>query len=214
MESRFAGFPIRIEARIPESRVYDLQLDPKGYMARMRLEPGLDNITDVENLIVADGDYSAILNRTNGQIWAFDELQETHRVNVQTGLWYDSTGEPLAGRDMYAARGLDPMEASSSRPLNLEEVQGRSRIREGSSTPEDDAAWPELVESEVGSFRAELEEGPAGSELRRLWTDESGEKVVPGGAPVPPRQGARGKGAQAFNEVAAPTEVTDWLRPR
>jgi hypothetical protein len=51
MESRFAGFPIRIEARIPESRVYDLQLDPKGYMARMSLEPGhpdrLDNITEM-----------------------------------------------------------------------------------------------------------------------------------------------------------------------
>lgn len=205
MESRFAGFPIRIEARIPESRVYDLQLDPKGYVARMSLEPGhpdrLDNITEVENLVVADGDYSAILNPTNGQIWAFDELQEIHRVNVTTGEWFDSTGQPLGERNMYTARGLDPMEASSSRPLNLEELQQRQSIRSGSASPEAAARWPEL---------ARAEEGPAGSELRRLWSDESGEKVVPGGAPVPPRRGARGKGAQAFNEVAAPTEVTDW----
>lgn len=184
-EAQFSSMPIQIEARIPESRVYDIHADPKGYVQRYR-DGELDGFTEVEDLIFRDGDYAALADYERGQVWFFMEPQETHRVNLQTGQWLDNSGQRLDPNiSPLDARGIrSPSEGELvGNWLGITEAQQRSRIRQGTAARYEQEAWPALTQAEAG--------GPAGSGLRRLWTDTSGEKVIAPGADEPPERVVR-----------------------
>lgn len=198
-ESQFENMPIQIEARIPESAVYDIHADPKGYVQRLR-DGDLESFTEVENLIYSDPDYSALADYETGQVWSFVEPQEIHRVNLHDGTFLNSDGSRLDPNDTpLSARGIqtpsqmegDPVvNAESLRPLGVTEMQQRSRIRRGEAATYEQQAWPELTMSEVGDIipdeaeRANLR-SRMGQQLGNLAADETGSKIVPGSGATP-----------------------------
>jgi hypothetical protein len=146
-EPMVEGYPIQIEARIPESRFYDIHADPKGYVQKYR-DGELEDFTLVEDLIKRDGDYAAFGDLERGQVWAFDELQETNRVHTRDGRFMDSYGAPLQpGQTPFTARGIDP---NQHRGIGVTQAQQRSRIRQGTAAEYEMQAWPELAGAEAG----------------------------------------------------------------